>query len=114
MTRSNFQTKVKVAAFERCNGFCEGENCGAKLTVGKFHYDHRIPDGLGGEPTLENCQVLCVICHGEKTGKQDVPQIAKAKRRHAKHVGAYKSRNTIPGSKASGWKKKMNGEVVRR
>jgi len=93
--RREFSAKVRVAAFKRAGGSCEG--CTAKLYTGKFAYDHRIPDQLGGEPTLENCQVLCSACHGEKTAGQDVPRIAKAKRNEAKHLGArLRSRGFTP------------------
>lgn len=52
--RRNFSPKVKAQAFLRADGLCEGKNCGARLTVGKFAYDHDLADNLGGEPTLEN------------------------------------------------------------
>jgi 5-methylcytosine-specific restriction endonuclease McrA len=112
MARREFPTKVKVAAFQRSGGFCEG--CGVKLTVGKHHFDHRIPDGLGGEPTIENCVVLCLSCHGAKTASEDVPRIAKAKRQEANHVGARQSARPLPGGRNSGWKHKIGGGWVRR
>lgn len=84
--RRGFTARTKIAAFDRCGG--KREQCSAPLRPEKFHYDHRIPDQLGGDPTLENCQVLCVACHGAKTAKQDMPAIAKAKRREASHLGA--------------------------
>ncbi len=92
--RREFPTKIKAAAFARAAGHCEG--CLGRLYIGKFHYDHRIPDGLGGEPTLDNCVVFCVACHGAKTTKIDVPAIAKAKRREAKHIGATKPKRPWP------------------
>lgn len=104
--RREFPTKVKVAAFERAQGQCE--RCTARLTVGKFHYDHVIADALGGEPTLENCAVLCLSCHGIKT-PVDTTAAAKVKRIRAKHLGA--KRSTWPKSK---WRKKVSGEVVLR
>jgi len=111
--RQNFPARIKVAAFARAEGACEG--CGARLTVGKYHYDHDTPDGLGGLPTLENCKVLCTVCHGIKTATGDVPAIAKAKRREAAHVGAKTpSRNPLPCGRSSPWKKTMSGKVVRR
>lgn len=90
VVRREFSPKVKVAAFKRADGQCE--NCTAKLYVGKFHYDHDIPDSLGGEPTLENCKVLCVACHGVKTARIDVPKAAKVKRITQKHIGARPKR----------------------
>ena len=113
MTRREFPAKVKLAAFERSGKRCEG--CTAPLLAGRFHYDHDLPDWLGGEPTLANCRVLCVACHSTKTREHDVPRIAKTKRVRDRHIGAKAaSRNPIPGSRASKWKRKMNGEVVPR
>jgi 5-methylcytosine-specific restriction protein A len=60
--------------------YARARDCGAKLMPGKFHYDHDIADGLGGEPELWNCKVLCHACHGVKTAKHDIPLIAKTKR----------------------------------
>lgn len=91
--RQEFSRKTKAKAFERSKGFCEG--CGARLTVGKFHYDHEIPCALGGENVLENVQVLCTACHGVKTALEDVPRIAKAARQHDRFVGAIQPKGTI-------------------
>lgn len=90
--RREFPKQVKRDAFLRANGKCEGQNCGARLTLGKYHYDHDIPDGLGGEPILDNCVVLCVACHKVKTTTKDVPAIAKTKRIQDRHNGIKKPR----------------------
>ena len=111
--RREFSKQVRRDAFLRAKGCCEGEGCGARLTIGKFHYDHRIPDGLGGEPTLDNCQVLCTPCHGAKTSKKDVPAIAKAKRISDRHLGIKKP-SKFACSRGSKFKKKISGEVVAR
>jgi 5-methylcytosine-specific restriction protein A len=106
MTRREFPDKVKVEAFQRADGRCE--KCTAKLFVGKIHYDHRIPDAMGGEPTLSNCDVLCTACHGIKTRRVDVPAIAKVKRIRAAHIGAKKPsgfRKPPPGYDP--WKRRM-------
>jgi len=106
MTRREFPKSVKLAAFKRADGRCE--NCTAKLMPGKFRYNHRLPDALGGEPTLENCEVLCVSCDAPITYGRDIPMIAKADRLRAKHIGAKRKK---PWSK---FRKKMSGEVVLR
>ena len=103
--RREFPKQVKRDAFLRAKGHCEGKNCGARLTLGKYHYDHEIPDALGGEPTLENCLVLCIACHGEKTAKRDVPAIAKTKRIQDRQRGIRKPRTMTR------WRK-FSGEVV--
>lgn len=91
MTRGpEFSKKVRIAAFQRCEGKCQ--KCGANLKVGEGEYDHIIPLALTGESTLANCQVLCKVCHrgaGAKTA-DDVKNISKAKRREEKHIGIKK------------------------
>jgi 5-methylcytosine-specific restriction endonuclease McrA len=109
--RREFPAKVKLAAWKRCEGNCE--QCGQKI-LGRGQYDHDKPDGLGGEPTLENCRVLCSPCHRDKTHEIDRPIMAKADAQMKAAAGIKTTRNPIPGSKASGWKRKLNGEVERR
>ena len=96
MTRKNFPTRVKVACIKRAtkDGIIYCEKCGALST--RFEIDHDNPDGLTGEPVLENAILLCLPCHAEKT-KSDVGNIAKAKRREAKDLGATKPKGDIPG-----------------
>ncbi len=88
--RKEFPAKVRRAALARSGGICEdvtaGYRCQSKLGPGNVEYDHQIPDGLGGEPTLENCVVLCRIHHKIKTSTQDVPRMAKADRSKARHL----------------------------
>ena len=113
MTRREFSKKTKLQAFERAQGRCE--DCTAKLTPGKYRYDHVLPLGLGGESTLDNCRVRCLNCDLPKTSA-DISQIAKAKRQQNKHAG-IKTRpkgRPMPGTKASGWKHKMSGGWERR
>ncbi len=90
--RREFPAKVKVAAFERAGGRCE--DCTAIIRHGA-HYDHRVPDALNGQPTLENCRLLCRTCHALKTNTEDIPKIAKSKRTRAKHVNAREKRPTF-------------------
>jgi 5-methylcytosine-specific restriction enzyme A len=95
VSRREFPKIVKRDAFMRANGCCEGtkpdgERCQSVLTLGKYHYDHDIADGLGGEPVLENCVVLCIACHKEKTTKRDIPAIAKTKRIQDDRMGIRK------------------------
>ncbi len=111
MKRREFSTWVKSQAALRSGGNCE--SCTRKMLAGDWHYDHRIPDAMGGEPSLDNCQVLCKACHSVKTGKHDIPQIAKAKRRERARFGIRK-RSTLACSRDSKFKKKITGEVVLR
>lgn len=95
MPRREFTKKIRIEAYRRSGGYCEV--CGCVLMVGKFEFDHIVPDGLGGSPTLENCRVACSACHSVKTHTEDRPRMAKADRQRAKHLGLYPaSRTRIP------------------
>ncbi len=110
--RTEFTRKTKALAFQRSNGNCE--ICTAKLMPGKFRYDHKLPDWLGGEPTLENCVVQCLSCDAPKTA-DDIRTIRKVQRVRDKHTGAIKrTSRPMPGSRNSAFKIRMNGEVIRR
>ena len=84
--RREFTPKVKLAAWERCGGNCE--QCLTRI-IGRPEYDHILPDWLGGEPTIENAQVLCSKCHRLKSSTEDVPRIAKTKRTKRKTINAW-------------------------
>jgi 5-methylcytosine-specific restriction protein A len=109
--RKEFSDRTRALAFQRSNGRCA--ECCMRLQPGRIAFDHINPDGLTGLPTVDNCNVLCTACHREKTGG-DVGRIAKAKRQHARDIGAHKSRNPLPGGKLSKWKRKLDGTVVLR
>lgn len=101
--RREFSKNVRALAFERTKGNCE--RCTARLYVGKFRFNHRIPDWMGGEPTLENCEVLCINCDSKQTYKVDIPAIAKSKR-------IIDKRLTKKPRSITGWKR-MDGSPVR-
>src|SRR4051812_9422650 len=113
--RKEFPQAVRKAAFRRCcrDGipYCEG--CGNQLR-GTPIYEHDQPDGLGGEPTLENCKVHCKTCADVKTFTQDNPRMAKADRVLKANYGLKPNGRPIPGSRASGLRKRMDGTVERR
>lgn len=112
--RQEFPKSVKLAAWKRCGGICEC-GCGQKIISGNVQYDHRIPDALGGDNSLENCVVMRTRCHLTKTTTRDVPAIAKAVRISEKNAGVRKRKGKpMPGTKASGWKHKISGDWERR
>ncbi len=100
--RQEFSAKTKLAAWERCSGRCEVPKCNAKLRPGRFRYDHRNPDYFGGEPTLENCQVICDACDGKKTYTKDIPAIAKSKRIRKREAGIRPDRTIRAWRKMDG------------
>lgn len=98
MSRKEFPKKVRIAALKRADGKCEG--CGQPLKAGRFQFDHVVPDGLGGEPTLENCKVLCsgsrASCHGIKTHEEDTPRMRKADAQRDAYQGTTRKKVKIP------------------
>jgi len=114
--RTEFPLSVKKKAFSRCcrEGTPRCETCGIVLTGGNVIYEHVIPDGLHGDPTLENCKVHCRTCADTKTFTQDNPRMAKADRQLKASFGLKRKKKPILGSKASGFKQRMDGTWVRR
>ena len=124
MSRREFNKPVKREALRRSGMLCEaigavyglatGKRCNAPLGYG-VRFDHVVADAIGGEPTLENCAAVCTDCHGFKTAKHDTPRAAKVKQQSDKHLGIRQRRGRpMPGTKASGWRHKMDGTVERR
>ncbi len=110
--RMEFPVKVRKAAYDRSGGICE---CGCGVPFGKerVEYDHDIPAYHGGKPTLENCRALRWSCHKVKTA-QDMQAIKKTRRIIKKQRGLTAQKATIPGSKNSHFKKKLDGTVIKR
>lgn len=95
------------------------------------NFDHIVPHAIGGTMKPQNLQPLPRAEHKEKTAKIDVPRIAKGKRLEKAHIahkavmeakagrGPAPARKApkgrpMPGSRASGWKRRLNGSVERR
>lgn len=115
MTRDEFPVSVRKAAFKRAGGICEC-GCGQPFTdhpKERPHYDHDLPDFLGGTNDLENCKVLRVCCHQVKTYGQDMTKIVKVRRGQKDRQNLKAKKQKIPGSKGTGLRKKLNGTVVR-
>lgn len=96
MSRREFSTKTKRAAWERSGEVCEGEGpivglppgirCTRSLVLGVV-YDHDDPDANSKDNSLENCRCLCPVCNRWKTDKRDRPLIAKTNHQQDKHRG---------------------------
>ena len=89
----------------RCH-ICKGE---IDLAISSWEAEHPVPFALGGRDVWH----VHWRCHKSKTAA-DVTAIAKGKRARERNLGIRRSACPMMGSKASGWKKKMNGEAERR
>jgi len=105
---------VKARIIARQGGICAC-GCGVKLGMAgeRIDMDHTQALILGGANDEANLRALRYPCHRAKTAL-DVAQKAKEARVRNKHLGIARKGAAIPGSKASGWKRRMDGTVVRR
>lgn len=119
-----FTKKQRKELMERSEGKCEGTGplvglpegvrCGRDLGS-NWIADHIEPHECGGPTTLENGWALCVQCNVVKTGKGDIPRIAKNTRVREKRQGLRKSKGRpMDGTKRSKFRKGVSGKVERR
>ncbi len=126
MRLGDFDTKTRQQAKKRSRGYCEGRLVceGIYIVNTPLHCDHIKPIWLWDLADLEqlkqckslsNCQVLCAACHALKTGGEAGVR-AKNNRVRAKHNGQpQRKKRKIPSRGFdSQWRKKLNGEAVRR
>lgn len=87
-------------------------SCGSKLRPGNIEFDHIQALIHGGDNEPDNWRAICADpCHRNKT-RADVQ--AKAKVDRIAFGGRQRKGRTMPGSRASGFKKCVSGKVVRR
>ena len=116
-TRSQKAAIVLRATDERGVVACEG--CGLKLGKKPYEINHKIPEALVVDKsrplTIEDGELLGKsCCHDPLTRTEHIPAIAEAKRREARHLGIKRSPSRpLPGTRASGVRKRMDGTVER-
>jgi 5-methylcytosine-specific restriction enzyme A len=105
--------RVKARVFERYGGVCHIS--GRKIMGGEpWDCDHEIALINGGENRESNLRPALQDKHRAKTA-QDVAIKSKNAKRRAAHLGLKsKSARPMPGSRASGLRKRMNGTVEKR
>lgn len=102
--------RVKVRVFERAGGKCQ--ECGVKIRQGMvWECDHVVALVNGGANAESNLECVCKPCHGLRT-REDVAEKATLAKKRKKALGVSKSRSRpMPGTRASGIRKRMNGTV---
>lgn len=104
--------RVRLRVFERHNGICHLS--GRPIRAGEaWDCDHVVAIINGGEHRESNLAPALKDKHREKTA-EDVREKAIVYRKKAKNIGLKKAKNPMPGSKASKFKKRMDGTVVLR
>jgi len=109
--RKPLTPKQRMQLFVDRGGVCC--ECGGKIHVGERWIDEHIdPLSRTGTNALENRGIAHEKCARKKTS-QEATERAKIRSVATKHFGA-KKKSTMPGSRDSKWKRKMDGTVVRR
>lgn len=105
--------RVRLRVYLRADGRCL--LCGRKIGNGgvNWHCDHISALVLGGENRESNLRPICEWCHYRKT-KTDIAEKAVTYRKRKASLGLKRSKNPMPGSRSSRWKKKMDGTVILR
>lgn len=104
--------RVRVRVFDRHGGTCHLS--GRRIRAGEaWDCDHIIALANGGEHRENNLAPALKAPHREKT-RADVAEKAVVYRKRAKHLGVMPKSRPMPGSKASGLRKRMDGTVERR
>jgi 5-methylcytosine-specific restriction protein A len=104
----------RVRIFDNAQGTCC--ICHFKIDAGrgdKWIVEHIKPLWLGGEDDERNMAPAHEQCAIDKT-RGEAPVKAKSDRVRANYLGIRKPRNPMPGSRASGFRKRMDGTVERR
>lgn len=106
--------RVRARVFERDKGICQC-GCTIKIQAGmSWDTDHAIAIINGGENRESNLRTLLTAHHKQKT-MADVQEKSRVYQKRLKHIGLKKPKGRpMFGSKASGFKKKMDGTVERR
>jgi 5-methylcytosine-specific restriction enzyme A len=102
----------RAAVFRDAGGICH--LCSRRIAPGEaWEIEHVQALALRGADDPTNWRPAHADCHAVKS-KDDVRMIRKADRQAKAHAGIKRSSRPLLGSKASGWRKKMDGSVERR
>lgn len=103
--------RVRLRVFESFGGTCQ--ECKLKISGKRWICDHDLALILGGENRESNLRPIHEACDKSKTAK-DVAIKSKNYRVRAKAAGIKLKRSRlIPGSRGSGFRKKMDGTVIK-
>lgn len=104
--------RVRVRVFLKFDGMCQ--ECGTKIHGKRWICDHTVAIINGGPNRETNLRPIHEQCDKHKT-RRDVALKSKIYHKRAKRLGIKtKKYRPIPGSRASGWKRKMDGSWEKR
>lgn len=104
--------RVRARVFAAKAGRCH--SCTRKIAAGEpWTCEHMVALVNGGANRESNLDITCDWCLPAKNAA-DVAEKKIVRRKRAKHLGIHKPKHPMPGSKASGFRKRMDGTVERR
>jgi ribosomal protein L34E len=110
--RKPLTQKQKLKMFIANDGICCV--CGRKINGVKEAWDeHDDPLWLNGTNADNNRKPAHAKCARSKSADEAVAR-GKVQRVAERHFGAKKTKQPFPGSRASPWKRRMDGTVVKR
>ena len=83
------------------------------VVIDRWEADHIRRHAEGGTDHPDNLYPICVPCHRIKSAR-DTTEVAKGKRYGQKHVGIRRTQRPMAGSRASMFKRHMDGTVSKR
>lgn len=114
MSRRPLTRAKRVRIWNAANGICHICKLPIDGTKDKWDAEHIKPIWLGGADDESNMAPAHKRCHAPKTAQEAAPR-AKSNRIRARHMGIRKTQpRPIPGTKASGWRHRMDGTWERR
>jgi 5-methylcytosine-specific restriction endonuclease McrA len=104
--------RVRLRVFLKFDGICQ--ECGVKIIGKRWICDHRAALINGGENRENNLGPIHEACDKTKTA-QDVAEKSKTYQKRLARLGLKKTKGRpLPGTRASGWRHRMNGRWERR
>jgi 5-methylcytosine-specific restriction endonuclease McrA len=105
--------RVRLRVFQAFGGRCAG--CGVRIVGRAWTCDHKIALINGGENREANLQPLGDACCNPAKNRADVAEKSRVYKKAARHAGVRKTKGRpMLGTKASGWKQKIDGSWERR
>jgi len=106
--------RVKIRVLDRFDSICQISM--RKISAGEdWDCDHIIAQANGGENRESNLQPALRAAEGHKAKtRADMALKTKIERVRKKHMGVGPKKQVIPGSRASKWKRTVDGRTVLR
>jgi 5-methylcytosine-specific restriction endonuclease McrA len=111
--RARLSPRARLAIWEHAKGICVLCDRPSEGVRERWIIEHIRALELGGEDKPDNMSPAHEACARAKT-RDDHQRTAKAKRQKIRHLGADRTKRSLPYGRQSRWKKKIDGTIVPR